>query len=71
MTMDKAGNVLLRSPFCIHGQRETQAVFTAVGERQEAHGASLYPFESTCQCRRQRFNPRSGKIPHVAEQLSL
>ena len=23
-----------------------------------------------CQCRRCRFNPRSGKTPHVAEQLS-
>ena len=27
--------------------------------------------ESTCQCRRQGFDPRSGKIPHAAEQLSL
>ena len=25
--------------------------------------------ESTCQCRRHRFNPCSGKIPHVEEQL--
>ena len=27
--------------------------------------------ESTCQCKRHRFNPSSGKIPHAAEQLSL
>ena len=27
--------------------------------------------ESACQCRRHRFNPRSGKIPHAPEQLSL
>ena len=27
--------------------------------------------ESACQCRRQRFNPWSGKIPDAAEQLSL
>ena len=27
--------------------------------------------ESTCQCRRHRFDPWSGKIPNVAEQLSL
>ena len=33
MTMDKGGNVLLRSPLCIHGQRETQAVLKVVGER--------------------------------------
>ena len=26
--------------------------------------------ESTCQCRRLRFNPWSGKTPHAAEQLS-
>ena len=26
--------------------------------------------ESACQCRRPEFDPRSGKIPHVAEQLS-
>ena len=26
--------------------------------------------ESTCQCRRHRFKPRSGKIPHASEQLS-
>ena len=26
--------------------------------------------ESTCQCRRRRFNPWSGRIPHAAEQLS-
>ena len=26
--------------------------------------------ESTCQCRRHRFNPRSGKIPQAAGQLS-
>ena len=26
--------------------------------------------ESTCQCRRHRFDPWSGKIPHAAEQLS-
>ena len=26
--------------------------------------------ESTCQCRRHRFNPWSRKIPHAAEQLS-
>ena len=26
--------------------------------------------ESACQCRRHRFDPRSGKIPHAAEQLS-
>ena len=25
---------------------------------------------SACQCRRHRFNPWSGRIPHVAEQLS-
>ena len=27
--------------------------------------------ESSCQCRRQWFNPWSGKIPHAVEQLSL
>ena len=27
--------------------------------------------ESACQCRRHRFDPRSGKIPHAEEQLSL
>ena len=27
--------------------------------------------ESTCQCRRQEFDPWSGKIPHATEQLSL
>ena len=27
--------------------------------------------ESACQCRRRRFNPRSGKIPRALEQLSL
>ena len=27
--------------------------------------------ESTCQYRRDGFSPRSGKIPHAAEQLSL
>ena len=27
--------------------------------------------ESTCQCRRQRFDPRSRKISHTVEQLSL
>ena len=26
--------------------------------------------EPTCQCRRQGFNPRSGKIPLAVEQLS-
>ena len=26
--------------------------------------------ESTCQCRRYRFNPWSGKTPHDTEQLS-
>ena len=26
--------------------------------------------ESACHCRRHRFNPRSGKIPHAAELLS-
>ena len=26
---------------------------------------------STCQCRRDRFDPLSGKIPHALEQLSL
>ena len=26
--------------------------------------------ESACQCRRHRFNPWSGKIPHATEQLS-
>ena len=26
--------------------------------------------ESTCQCRRHRFDPWSGKIPHAMEQLS-
>ena len=26
--------------------------------------------ESTCQCRRHRFDPWSGKIPHAVEQLS-
>ena len=26
---------------------------------------------SACQCRRHRFNPWSGKIPHALEQLSL
>ena len=28
-------------------------------------------WESTCQCRRHRFGPWSGKIPHAPEQLSL
>ena len=27
--------------------------------------------ESTCQCRKHRFSPWSGKIPHAVEQLSL
>ena len=27
--------------------------------------------ESACQCRRQEFDPWSGKIPHATEQLSL
>ena len=27
--------------------------------------------EIICQCKRQSFDPRSGKIPHVTEQLSL
>ena len=27
--------------------------------------------ESACQCRRHRFDPWSGKIPHATEQLSL
>ena len=27
--------------------------------------------ESTCQFRRHRSDPRPGKIPHAAEQLSL
>ena len=27
--------------------------------------------EFICQCKRQSFDPRSGKIPHVAEQLRL
>ena len=27
--------------------------------------------KSTCQCRRQRFHPWSGRIPHGVEQLSL
>ena len=27
--------------------------------------------ESACQCKRHRFEPWSGKIPHTAEQLSL
>ena len=27
--------------------------------------------ESTCQCRRQGFDPWSGKISHAVEQLSL
>ena len=27
--------------------------------------------DSTCQCRRQRFDPWSGTIPHATEQLSL
>ena len=26
--------------------------------------------ESACQCRRHRFDPWSGKIPHVEEPLS-
>ena len=26
--------------------------------------------ESACQCRRQRFDPRSGNIPRAAEQLN-
>ena len=26
--------------------------------------------ESTCQCRRHRFDPRFGKIPHATEHLS-
>ena len=26
--------------------------------------------EPTCQCRKHRFNPWSGKIPHGAEQLN-
>ena len=26
--------------------------------------------ESACQCRRHRFDPWSGEIPHAAEQLS-
>ena len=31
----------------------------------------LHGKESTCQCRRRRFDPWVGKIPHAAEQLSL
>ena len=27
--------------------------------------------ESACPCRRHRFNPGSGKIPHATEQLTL
>ena len=27
--------------------------------------------ESTCQCRRHRFDPRSGKTPHAAKKLIL
>ena len=26
--------------------------------------------ESACQCRRHRFDPWSGKIPHAVEQIS-
>ena len=26
--------------------------------------------DSTCQCRRHRFHPRTGKVLHAAEQLS-
>ena len=26
--------------------------------------------DSACKCRRHKFNPQPGKIPHVTEQLS-
>ena len=43
-------------------------------ERKNIYRASLVGLsskESTCQCRRHRFNPWSGKIPHIVQQLSL
>ena len=38
------------------------------GPFQDFPGVSVVK-ESACQCRRCRFNPQSGKIPHAAEQL--
>ena len=63
MTTDKRGNVLLRSLFCIHGQRETQAVLTVVGvaavttTNLETYNGKSFP------------NSSGGQKPKIKEAL--
>ena len=53
----------------INGQRKAKEL-QEESEEEGFPGGSVVK-ESTCQCRRHRFDPWSGKIPHVLEQLSL
>ena len=57
-----------REAWCaaVHGVAKSQNWVTELNKAAlVAHGS-----ESTCQCRRQGFNPWSRQIPHASEQLS-
>ena len=53
----------------INGQRKAKEL-QEESEEEGFPGGSVVK-ESTCQCRRHRFDPWSGKIPHVLELLNL
>ena len=53
----------------INGQRKAKELHEKSEEEGSPGGSVVKEF--TCQCRRRRFDPWSGKIPHVLEQLNL
>ena len=54
----------------INGQRKAKGELEEESKEEGFPGSSVVK-EFTCQCRRHRFNPWSGKILHALEQLNL